>query len=72
MFKYLLYPPQQGNSRQNEEGASQVAPVVKNTPAKAGDIRDAGSIPGSGRFPGGGQDNPLEYSCLKNLMDRGA
>ena len=48
-----------------------MAPVVKNTPAKAGDIRDAGSIPGSGRFPGGGQDNPLEYSCLKNLMDRG-
>ena len=32
-------------------GASQVAPVVKNLPANAGDIRDPGSIPGSGRFP---------------------
>ena len=31
-----------------------------------------GSIPGSGRFPGGGNHNPLQYSCLKNPMDRGA
>ena len=31
-----------------------VALVVKNPPAKAGDIRDLGSIPGSGRSPGGG------------------
>ena len=46
--------------------------VVKNMPANAGDIRDAGSIPGSGRTPGGGHDNPLPYSCLENPMDRGA
>ena len=38
---------------------SQVALVVKNPPANAGDIRDAGLIPGSGRFPGGGHGNPL-------------
>ena len=31
-----------------------------------------GSIPGSGRSPGGGHGNPLQYSCLKNPMDRGA
>ena len=31
-----------------------------------------GSIPGSGRFPGGEHGNPLQYSCLENLMDRGA
>ena len=31
-----------------------------------------GSIPGSGRCPGGGHGNPLPYSCLENLMDRGA
>ena len=31
-----------------------------------------GSIPESGRAPGGGRDNPLQYSCLENLMDRGA
>ena len=30
------------------------------------------SIPGSGRSPGGGNDNPLQYSCLENPMDRGA
>ena len=31
---------------------------------------DVGSIPGSGRSPGGGNGNPLQYSCLKNPMDR--
>ena len=50
--------------------ASQVAPVVKNPPANAGDIV-AGSIPGLGRSPGGGHGNPLQYSYLENLMDRG-
>ena len=33
---------------------------------------DPGSIPGSGRSPGEGNGNPLQYSCLKNSMDRGA
>ena len=51
---------------------SQVALVVKNLPANAGDIRDSDSIPGSGRFPGGGHGNPLQYSCLENPTDRGA
>ena len=37
-----------------------------------GDTRDAGLIPGSGRSPGGGHGNPLQYSRLENLMDRGA
>ena len=46
--------------------ASQVALVVKNLPANAGDIRDAGSIAGSGRSPGGGHGNPLQHSCLEN------
>ena len=53
-------------------GASQVAPVVKNPPANAGDARVMGSIPGMGRFPGEGNGNPLQYSCLGNPMDRGA
>ena len=52
--------------------ASQVALVVKNLPANAGDIRDAGSIPGSGRSPEGGNGNPLQYSCLESSLDRGA
>ena len=33
---------------------------------------DLGSIPGSGKSPGEGNGNPLQYSCLKNPMDRGA
>ena len=47
-----------------------MALVVKNPSASAGDIKDAGSIPGSGRSPGEGNGNPLQYSCLENLMDR--
>ena len=46
--------------------------VVKNLPANAGDIRDAGLIPVLGRSPGVGNGHPLQYSCLENPMDRGA
>ena len=42
--------------------------MVKNSSANAG---DAGSVSGSGRSPGGGNDNPLQYSCLENPMDIG-
>ena len=52
--------------------ASQVALLVRNLPANAGDVRDAGSIPGMKRSPGGGHGHPLQYSCLENPMDRGA
>ena len=48
-------------------GASQ-----KNLPANARNVRDVGLIPRSGRSPGGGNGNPLQYSCLKKLMDRRA
>ena len=51
---------------------SQVALVVKNPLANAGDIRDSGLISGSGRSPAGGNGTPLQYSCLENSMDRGA
>ena len=43
-----------------EERASQVALVVKNSPANAGDVRTTGSIPVLGRSPGGGHGNPLQ------------
>ena len=46
--------------------------VVKNLPANVGDRRDAGSIPGSGRSPRDGNDNPLQYFSLENLLDGGA
>ena len=51
---------------------SQVALVVKNPPANAGDLRNVSSIPGWGRYPGGGHGNPFQYSWLESLMDRGA
>ena len=43
--------------------------AVKNLPANAGNVS---LIPGVGRSSGGGYSNPLQYSCLENLMDRGA
>ena len=45
-----------------------VAQMVKNLPATGGDV---GSVPGLGRSPEEGNDNPLQYSCLDNPMDRG-
>ena len=46
--------------------------AVKNPPANVGDVRDVDSTPGLRRSPGGGHGNPLQYSCLKNPMDREA
>ena len=46
--------------------------MVKNLPAKVGDVRDSGSIPGLGRSPGEENGNPFQYSCLENPTDRGA
>ena len=51
-------------------GASQVALVVKNPPANAGDVRDVVWIPGLGGSPGGGNGTPIQYSCLGDPMDR--
>ena len=52
--------------------ASQVAGVVKNPPANAGDTGDMGSIPGSQNSSEVGNGNPLKYFCLENSMGRGA
>ena len=46
--------------------------VVKNLLVNAKDEREVGSTPGSGRYPGRGNGKLLQYSCLKNSMDRGA
>ena len=50
--------------------------VVFNLPANgkesACNAGDLGLIPGLGRSPGEGNDNPLQYSCLDNPMERGA
>ena len=44
----------------------------KSSPANAGDSGDTGLILGSGRSPGVGNGSPLQYSCLKHVMNRGA
>ena len=54
------------------QGASQLALVVKNLSANAGDTKDAGLTPGLGRSPRARHRNPLQYSYLENPMDRGA
>ena len=45
--------------------------MVKNPSSSVGDAGEVGSIPGSGRSPGEGNGNLLQYSCLRNYMDRG-
>ena len=45
--------------------------MVKNLPANAGDARDVCSVPGLRRSSGEGNENPLQYCCLENPMDRG-
>ena len=62
--KTPLYEEAVGSEKGSPAGA-----VVKNSSANAG---DSGLIPESGRSPRGGNDNPLQYSCLEHSMDRGA
>ena len=52
--------------------ATQVALVIKNPSANAGDPRNLSLIPGSGRSLEGRYGDPLQYSCLEDLMDRGS
>ena len=47
-------------------------PGGSDSKASAYNAGDPASIPGLGRSPGEGNGNPLQYSCLENLMDRGA
>jgi len=46
--------------------------VVKNPPSNARDVRDMGFDPWIEKIPGKRHDNPLQYSCLRNSMDRGS
>ena len=46
--------------------------VGKVSACQSGDARDEGFNPELGRSPEGGNDNPFQYSCLENSMDRGA
>ena len=60
--KVLLDPYLQVLTHFTANGASQVALVVTNLPANAGDVGDRSSVLRSVRFPGGGNDNPLRHS----------
>ena len=51
-------------------GDSYIVLMIKNPPANAEDAGDTGSIPVSVRSPGGGHGKPLQYSILKNTIDR--
>ena len=62
-------PPHPHNRRGNPWVGFPGGSVVKNPPANA---RHAGSVPGLRRSPGKGNDNPLQYFCLGNPLDRGA
>ena len=55
-------------SGSGEEGS----PGSSNGKEFACSAEDLSFVPGSGRTPGKGSDNPLQYSCLENSMDRGA
>ena len=73
LFCWLLSSKQPDLTFDNNMGdgrASQTVLVVKNSSANAGDARDAGSILESERSPEEGNGNPLQCSCLENLMDR--
>ena len=48
-----------------------LSPGDSNSKESSCNAGDLGSIPGSGRSSGEGNGNPLQYSCLKNFMDRG-
>ena len=58
----------QENSRKISTSAS--FPGGSESKASACNVGDPGLIPGSGRSPGKGNGNPLQYSCLGNLMRR--
>ena len=72
MLRILQASLQQYVNRELPDAQASRVTMIKNPPANAGDIRDAGLIPGWGRVHWGGHGNPLQYSCLEKPMDRGA
>ena len=68
-FQLSVFPQRHQGRKLKEDkefDSTMVALVIKNQPANAEDIRDAGSTPGLGRFPGGGHGNQLQYFSLEN------
>ena len=71
VFKNLEYGKNKIEKQKNS-GFSQMALLIKNLPANAGDARNSGLIPGSGRSPRVGNGTPLQYPHLENSLGRGA
>ena len=67
MENSMQTPEEAENNAHMVQQSFQVALVVKNPPANAGDARDVGSTPELKRSPGVGNSTPLQYSCLKKL-----
>ena len=65
---YIILDHSKSKRVSEKTSASALLTMVKPLTCNAGELR---SIPRSGRSPGEGNDNPLQYSCLENNMDRG-
>ena len=61
--------PEASNKGRDKRAAFSGSSDSKESASNAG---DQGSIPGSGRAHGEANDNPFQYSCLEDSMDRGA
>ena len=72
MYKLDLEKAEEPQIKGQTSIGSQGFPGSSDGKESAWNEGNPGSIPGSGRSPGGGNDNPLQYSCLENPMDRGA
>ena len=57
-----------GSRRGNRVGGFPGGTSDENSPTDEGDVRDVGSILGLRRSPGEGNGNPLQSSCLENVM----
>ena len=72
MYKLDLEKAEEPQIKVQTSIGSQGFPGSSDGEESAWNVGNQGSIPGLGRSPGGGNDNPLQYSCLENPMDRGA
>ena len=72
MYKLDLEKTEEPQIKVQTSIGSQGFPGSSDGEESAWNVGNQGSIPGLGRSPGGGNDNPLQYSCLENPMDRGA
>ena len=68
----MAYPTSPKSSQVTQWCKTNKQTTKKNLPANAGDARDVSSLPSWGRSSEGRNDNPFQYSCLENPLDRRA